>query len=213
MSKSYIEMNEEEHMLSENPYHAYKDGLPEQRMECKIKLRKFNTCPPEDLEQQDKLIREIMGKVGKNIEIFQPFYCDYGKNIEVGDGFFASYNCTMVDCGKIKIGNNTMIAANVTITAAGHPVHPEPRNLGYEYGIETTVGDNVWIGANVVVNPGVYIGNNVVIGSGSVVTKDIPDNVIAVGNPCRVLREVTDDDKKYYFKKRIFPEGSYDGWK
>ena len=211
MSKSYKEMNEHEKMLAGLPYHAYRDGLPEMRMACKIRLRQFNTCPPEDLKEQDRLIREIMGSVGEHIEIFPPFYCDYGKNIHIGDGFFASYNCTMVDCGPIIIGDDTMIAANVTITAAGHPIHPEPRTQGYEYGIETVIGSRVWIGANVVVNPGVHIGDDVVIGSGSVVTKDIPSGVVAAGNPCRVLREVTEEDKKYYFKKRTFPKGSYMG--
>lgn len=204
-------MNEAEKMMAELPYHAYTDGLPQKRMECKVKLRKLNTCDPEDLQEQDRLIREVLGKAGKNIEIFPPFYCDYGKNIEVGDHFFASYNCTMVDCGRIIIGDDTMIAANVTISAAGHPIHPEPRTLGYEYGITTTIGSRVWIGANVVVNPGVHIGDNVVIGSGSVVTKDIPDNVVAAGNPCRILRRITDEDKQYYFKKRKFPEGTYEG--
>ena len=122
-----------------------------------------------------------------------------------------NFNLTLVDDADIIIGNNVMFAPNVTISTAGHPIHPEPRTQGYEYGIETVIGSRVWIGANVVVNPGVHIGDDVVIGSGSVVTKDIPSGVVAAGNPCRVLREVTEEDKKYYFKKRPFPEGSYMG--
>ncbi len=197
-------MTEQERMLSELPYQAWKDELPGARIKCKRLLRELNACDPEDVAAQREILSRLFGKIGKNTEIFAPFYCDYGSNIEVGDNFFASYNCVMVDCGKIIIGNNTMIAANVVITAAGHPVHHEPRIAGYEYGITTVIGNNVWIGAGVVVNPGVRIGNNVVIGSGSVVTKDIPNNVIAVGNPCRVLRQVTDEDKQYYFKNRRF---------
>ncbi len=197
-------MTEQERMLSELPYQAWKDELPGARIKCKRLLRELNACDPGDVAAQREILSRLFGKIGKNTEIFAPFYCDYGSNIEVGDNFFASYNCVMVDCGKIIIGNNTMIAANVVITAAGHPVHHEPRIAGYEYGITTVIGNNVWIGAGVVVNPGVRIGNNVVVGSGSVVTKDIPDNVIAVGNPCRVLRQVTDEDKQYYFKNRRF---------
>ena len=197
-------MNQEERMLAGLPYLAYEDGLPEKRLACKKLVRQFNTCPPEDLEAQDRLLRQILGKAGEHIEFFPPFFCDYGKNIEIGDHFFASYNFTVVDCGPVKIGDNTMIAANVTISSAGHPVHPAPRNAGWEYGQEVVIGNNVWIGANVVVNPGVHIGDNVVIGSGSVVTHDIPGNVVAAGVPCLVLREITDADKAYYYKNRKF---------
>ena len=197
-------MTEKERMLSELPYQAWKDELPDERIHCKRLLRELNYCDPGRPDLQTEIIQRLFGKVGPSVEIFTPFYCDYGCNIEAGNNLFISYNCVMVDCGKIIIGNNTMIAANVVISAAGHPVHHEPRTAGYEYGMTTTIGNNVWIGAGVVVNPGVRIGNNVVIGSGSVVTKDIPDNVIAVGNPCRVLRQVTDDDKAYYYKQRRF---------
>lgn len=191
-------------MLAGLPYQAYRDGLPEKRLRCKKLLKKLNACPPDNRKKQDRLLRQILGKAGSNIEFFTPFFCDYGTNIQVGDNFFASYNFTVVDCGPVKIGDNTMIAANVTITSAGHPIHPVPRTAGWEYGIEVTIGDNVWIGANVVVNPGVHIGSNVVIGSGSVVTHDIPDNVVAVGVPCRVLRPVTEEDRAYYYKNRTF---------
>ena len=205
-TEEVLEVDEKEKMLSGLPYMAWKDTLPGERLKCKKLLRELNLCDPEDPEKADRLIRKLFGKAGKNIEIFLPFYCDYGSNIEIGDNFFASYNCVMVDCGKIIIGNNTMLAAGVIIAAAGHPVHPEPRVMGYEYGMTTVIGSNVWIGAGTVVNPGVTIGDNTVIGSGSVVTKDIPDGVIAVGNPCRVLRTVTDEDRMYYFKKRRFDD-------
>jgi len=140
----------------------------------------------------DQLIRRILGKAGGNIHIEAPFRCDYGWNIEVGNNFYANYNCIILDVGKVVIGDNVMFAPNVSILTAGHPIHPTPRNSGYEYGIPITIGDNVWIGGNVVVNPGVTIGNNTVIGSGSIVTKNIPDNVVAVGNPCQVVRQIDD---------------------
>lgn len=140
----------------------------------------------------------------KQLTVEQPFHCDYGSNIEVGENFFANYNLTILDVAKVVIGSNVQIAPNVSIYTAGHPLDPEARNSGYEYGIGITIGDNVRIGGNTVINPGVHIGSNVVIGSGSVVTKDIPDNAIAVGNPCRVLRYLTEEDKKYYYKDREF---------
>ena len=197
-------MNQKERMLKGQPYQAWLDGLPEERMEIKKKIYRYNQLSPDEGEEQDRLIRSIVGKCGEKIFVEQPFHCDYGYNIEVGNNFFSNYNLTILDVGKAMIGENVMIAPNVSIYTAGHPVHPESRNSGYEYGIGVTIGDNVWIGGSTVINPGVHIGNNVVIGSGSVVTKDIPDNAIAAGNPCRVIRYITDKDKKYYFKDREF---------
>ena len=127
----------------------------------------------------------------------------------MGKNFFANYNCTILDVAKVKIGDNCQMAPNVAIYTAGHPVHPDTRNTAYEYGIEVVIGDNVWIGGNTVICPGVHIGDNVVIGAGSVVTKDIPDWSIAAGNPCKVIRKITDDDKKLYFKTREFDEESW----
>ena len=202
-------MNQKERMLAGLPYKAWLDGLSEERMECKKKIFEYNQLPPDESEKKEKLIRDIIGKSGEGICIEAPFHCDYGSNIEVGDNFYSNYNLTILDVAKVTIGKNVMIAPNVSIFTAGHPIHPDSRNSGYEYGIEVTIGDNVWIGGNVVVNPGVHIGNNVVIGSGSVVTKDIPDNYIAVGNPCRLIREITEEDRKYYFKDRKFDVEDY----
>lgn len=204
-------MNQKERMLAGLPYKAWLDGLSEERMENKKKIYEYNMCKPDEKEKIEKLIREILCKAGKNIIIEAPFHCDYGKNIEVGENFFANYNCTILDVGKVIIGNNVMFAPNVSLYSAGHPIHPQSRNSGYEYGIGITVGNNVWIGGSVVINPGVHIGNNVVIGSGSVVTKDIPDNMIAVGNPCKVIREITEEDKKYYYKNKVFDVDDYLG--
>ncbi|TCL62263.1 galactoside O-acetyltransferase/maltose O-acetyltransferase [Hydrogenispora ethanolica] len=194
-------MNQKDRMLAGLPYKAWLDGLPEERMENKKKLRKYNQCQPDERATIDELIRDILGKAGVGVHIEAPFYCDYGKNIEVGDYFFANYNCTILDVGKVIIGDNVQFAPNVSLYTAGHPLHPDSRNSGYEYGMSITIGNNVWLGGNVVVNPGVHIGDNVVIGSGSIVTRDIPDNVIAAGNPCKVIRKITEEDRKYYYKK------------
>lgn len=202
-------MNQKERMLAGLPYKAWLDGLPEDRMENKKKLYEFNMLPPEEENKREELIQGILGKAGENAHIEAPFHCDYGKNIEVGKNFFVNYNCTILDVGKVVIGDNVMFAPNVSIYTAGHPVHPLSRNTGYEYGIAITIGDNVWIGGNVIINPGVTIGNNVVIGAGSIVTKDIPDNVIAVGSPCKVIREVTEEDRKYYYKDKEFDVEDY----
>ncbi|MDO5518766.1 MAG: sugar O-acetyltransferase, partial [Clostridium sp.] len=191
-------MNQKERMLNELPYKAWMDGLEDERVQNALKLHDYNLCRPDKREEMTKMIKDILGKTGENVCFMQPFRCDYGKNIEVGENFFANYNAVILDVGKVTIGKNVMFAPNVSIYTAGHPLHPDSRNSGYEYGIPVTIGNNVWVGGSVVINPGVTIGNNVVIGSGSVVTKDIPDNMIAVGNPCRVIREITEEDRKYY---------------
>ena len=202
-------MNQKERMLAGLPYKAWLDGLSEERTENKKRIFKYNNLEPGNFEEQDRLIKEILGKTGENVTIEAPFHCDYGVNIEVGENFFANYNFTVLDVGKVKIGANAQIAPNVSIYTAGHPIHPDSRNSGYEYGIGITIGDNVWIGGNSCIMPGVTIGNNVVIGAGSVVTKDLPDNVIAVGSPCRVVREITEEDRDYYFKDRKFDVDDY----
>lgn len=202
-------MNQKERMLAGLPYKAWLDGLGEERMENKIKIREYNTLSPTDRAGAERVIRSILGKSGKDIHMEQPFFCDYGKNIEVGDNFYSNFNCTILDVAKVVIGDNVMFAPNVSIFTAGHPIHPDSRNSGYEYGIGVTIGNNVWIGGNVVINPGVTIGDNVVVGSGSVVTKDIPANVIAAGNPCRVIREIKAEDRDYYYKDRRFDVQDY----
>ena len=202
-------MNHKERMLAGLPYKAWMDGLPEEQMENKKRIYEYNLCPPDQTEKIDRLIRAILGKAGKNISFLAPFHCDYGKNIEVGNNFYANYNCIILDVGPVKIGDNVMFGPNVSLLTAGHPVHPVSRNSGYEYGLGITIGDNVWIGGHTVVTPGVSIGNNAVIGSGSVVTKNIPENVVAAGNPCKILREITEADKKYYYKDRIFDVQDY----
>lgn len=202
-------MTQKERMLKGLPYKAWLDGLPEERLQNQQRVFEFNNCYPDSSGKAQALLRNILGKAGKDIHVEAPFHCDYGKNIEVGDFFFANYNLVILDVGKVVIGNNVMFAPNVSIYTAGHPIHPDSRNSGYEYGIAVTIGNNVWIGGNVVINPGVTIGNNVVVGSGSVVTKDIPDNCIAAGNPARIIRTITENDRKFYFKDREFDVKDY----
>lgn len=202
-------MNQEERMKANLPYKAWLDGLTEKRVENKKRIYAFNHLPPERWGEIPSLLKQILGKTGEHLHVEAPFHCDYGKNIEVGEWFFANYNLTILDVGKVTIGDNAQIAPNVSIYTAGHPLHPDSRNSGYEYGIDITIGNNVWIGGNSIILPGVHIGNNVVIGAGSVVTKDIPDNMIACGNPCKVIRAITEDDRKYYYKDRIFDVDDY----
>jgi len=202
-------MNQKERMLAELPYKAWMDGLHEERIACKVKIQEYNTCRADDFDRKEKLLRGILGKAGEDVWIEPPFFCDYGYNIEVGDFFYANYNCIILDVAKVIIGDNVMFAPNVAIYTAGHPIHSESRSSGYEYGIGITIGNNVWIGGNTVINPGVTIGDNTVIGAGSVVTKDIPANVIAMGIPCKVIREITEEDRKYYYKDRVFDVEDY----
>lgn len=196
-------------MLRELPYYA-DDELRAIMMNTKLKTHEYNHLSPDKLERRVEILKELFGKTGEKIHVEQPFHCDYGHNIEVGENFYANYNLTILDCNKVKIGDNCMCAPNVLITTAGHPIHPTSRTKSwYEYAIPVTIGNNVWIGANVVINPGVTIGDGSVIGSGSVVTHDIPSNVVAFGNPCKVHREITDEDRHYYYKDRKFDVTDY----
>lgn len=180
----------------------------EQQKTARALTQKLNTADRSDFEAIGKIVKELLGK-SEGAFINPPFYCDYGFNIEVGKNFYANYNCTILDVARVRIGDNCMLAPNVAIYTAGHPLHPDARNSGYEYGVEVTVGDNCWIGGNSVICPGVHIGSNVVIGAGSVVTKDIPDWSVAAGNPCRVIRRITEEDRRFYFKDRAFDEEAW----
>lgn len=179
------------------------DAVMEEQKVCRRILQELNFADRSDFDEISRIVKKLLGK-SENAFINPPFYCDYGSHIEVGKNFFANYNCTIIDVAKVTIGDNCQMAPNVSIYTAGHPLHPVSRNSLYEYGISVTIGDNVWIGGNTVILPGVHIGSNTVIGAGSVVTKDIPDWAVAVGNPCRVVRKITEEDKKYYYKDRVF---------
>ena len=169
--------------------------------------QELNTMDRGDFDGIRKVLKELLGKC-EDILINPPFFCDYGKNIEVGDDFFANYNCTILDSGKVKIGNNVLLGPNVCITTSGHAIHPDFRHNPFvaTYAKPITIGSQCWIGANSVICPGVTIGSNVVIGACSVVNKDIPDWTIAAGNPAKVLRTITEEDKKYFFKNQPFDE-------
>lgn len=185
------------------------DEIFEEQKRARRLTQVLNTADRSDFDTIGRIVKELLGKSEKAF-INPPFYCDYGTHIEVGKNFFANYNCTILDVAKVIIGDNCQLAPNVAIYTAGHPLHPNTRNTLYEYGIEVTIGDNVWVGGNTVVCPGVHIGSNTVIGAGSVVTKDIPDWVVAAGNPCRVIRKITDADRKYYFRNQEFDD---EAWK
>ena len=176
--------------------------LNEDFMRARRLTRLFNSMTEEQMEERKEIIKELYKSTGENVHVEQTFHCDYGCHISVGENFYANYDCIMVDVCEIIIGDNVLLAPRVGIYTAGHPIDAAVRNEGLEFGKPVIIGDNVWIGGNAVINPGVTIGSGVVIGSGSVVTKDIPDHVVAVGNPCRVLRKINEEDKIYWEKER-----------
>ncbi len=193
-------MTEKEKMLDGKPYKASVEELVSERQCAKEMIFDYNTLRPNEAYKRNEIIKKLFNNAGNNFYIEPPFRCDYGYNISVGENFYTNYNCIILDCAKVTIGNNVLIAPNVSLFTAGHPIHFELRNESLEYAFPISIGNNVWIGGGVIVNPGITIGDNVVIGAGSVVTKDIDPNSIALGNPCKVIREITDDDKQYYFK-------------
>lgn len=160
------------------------------RDRAKEMLFDYNSLRPSQKEERGQLLKDLLGKAGKNPIVEPPFACDYGYNIEVGDNFYANVYCVILDGAKVCIGDNVFIAPHVGIYTAGHPLDVEQRNCGLEYARPITIGNNVWIGAGVSILPGVTIGDNAVIGAGSVVNKDIPSGVLAAGNPCRVIRKI-----------------------
>ena len=176
--------------------------LNEDFMRARRLTRLFNSMTEEQMEERKEIIKELFKSTGENVHVEQTFHCDYGCHISVGENFYANYDCIMVDVCEIIIGDNVLLAPRVGLYTARHPIDAAVRNEGLEFGKPVIIGDNVWIGGNAVINPGVTIGSGVVIGSGSVVTKDIPDHVVAVGNPCRVLRKINEEDKIYWEKER-----------
>lgn len=184
-------MSEKAKMLAGELYDAnYNKDLIEDRNTIKDKCFEYNNIKPSDIENRKKIMQTILGKTKENFLIEQPFICDYGYNIEIGENFYSNHNLIILDANKVKFGDNVFIAPNCGFYTSGHPLDYETRNKGLEYAKPITVGNNVWIGGNVVVLPGVTIEDNVVIGAGSVVNKDIPSNCVAVGNPCRVIKQI-----------------------
>ncbi len=164
--------------------------LIEERQRCKEICFEYNRLSLLQTDQREQILRRLLGRTGSHFLIEQPFYCDYGYNIEIGENFYANVNCVILDGAKVTFGDNVFVAPNCGFYTAGHPFDVDQRNRGLEYAYPITVGNNVWIGAQVCVLPGVTIGDNCVIGAGSVVTRDIPPHSLAVGNPCRVIRRI-----------------------
>ncbi|MBI6527881.1 sugar O-acetyltransferase [Proteus vulgaris] len=189
-------MTEYEKMVSGHLYHACKDdSLEPLRVKAREIIYDFNMTRPSEIEKRKAYLKQLLGKTGDNFTIEPPFHCDYGELIEIGEGFYANFNLTILDCAPVKIGHNVMCAPNVSILTATHPIDPEIRSNELEYALPIIIGNSVWLGAGCIILPGVTIGDNCVIGAGSVVTKSIPANCVAVGNPCRVIRQISDKDK------------------
>ena len=196
-------MTEKEKMLQGMMYDANNDPtLLREREAAKELCYDFNHLRPSATAEQTALMKRLLGSTKGDFTIIAPFYCDYGYNIHIGENFFANHNTVILDGGAVTFGDNVFIAPNCGFHTAAHPIDTPRRNAGLEYAWPITVGDNVWFGAGVQVLPGVTIGNNVVVGAGSVVNRDIPDNCVAVGNPCRVLRPITEEDKNTCFDYR-----------
>lgn len=194
------EMNAVTGVVDGSLYDAnYDEAILRLRAQSKTLCCKFNQTMPNDTKARSALLKEIFGKCGNNMTVEPPFYCDYGSNILVGDNFYANHNLIILDGARVTIGNNVFVAPNVGIYTAGHPLDASRRNEGLEFALPVTIGNNVWVGASVVILPGVFIGDNSVIGAGSVVTRNVPPNVVAVGNPCKVLREINNQDSERQF--------------
>lgn len=184
-------------------YLPNEDCIVKEQLKCLEKLYDFNLTRPSEMEKRTELLKEMFAEIGDGCYIEPPFHSNFGgKHCHFGKNVYANFNLTCVDDTHIYIGDYTMIGPNVVIATAGHPILPELREQGYQYNIPVHIGKNCWIGAGVIIVPGITIGDHVVIGAGSIVTKNIPSNVIAVGNPCKLLREVNEHDREYYFKER-----------
>lgn len=184
-------------------YYPSGDEIMTEQLGYVNKLYDFNMTRPTELEKREEMLREMFSEIGENCYIEPPLHSNWGgHHVHFGSNVYANFNLTLVDDTHIYVGDCTMFGPNVTIATAGHPILPELREKAYQFNQPVHIGRNCWLGAGVVVLPGVTIGDNTVIGAGSIVTKDIPANVVAVGNPCRVLREINEHDREYYFKDK-----------
>lgn len=196
-------MTMEELLHSGQLYYPTNGAIMHEQVDCLEKLYDYNATRPSEAEKREALLKEMLAEVGEGCYLEPPFHANWGgKHVHLGKYVYANFNLTMVDDTHIYVGDYTMFAPNVVVAAAGHPILPELRKQGYQYNASVHIGTNCWIGAGALIMPGVTIGDNTVIGAGSVVTKDIPANVVAVGNPCRVLREINEHDREFYFKDR-----------
>ncbi len=196
-------MNNTERMHSGMLYYPSGDDVMVEQLRCVDKLYDFNSTRPTELDKRAEMLKDMFAEIGEDCYIEPPLHANWGgHHVHFGNNVYANFNLTLVDDTHIYVGDCTMFGPNVTVATAGHPIDPELRSKAYQYNMPVHIGRNCWLGAGVVVLPGVTIGDNSVIGAGSVVTKDIPANVVAVGNPCKVLREINERDKEYYFKDR-----------
>lgn len=196
-------MKEKEKIHSGKLYLPGDDEIMKEQLAALEKLYDYNATRPLEGEKRTKLLQEMFAEIGENCYIEPPLHSNWaGKNVHFGKNVYANFNLTLVDDTDIYVGDYTMLAPNVTLATAGHPILPELREKGYQYNMPVRIGKNCWLGAGVVVLPGVSIGDNTVVGAGSVVTKDLPANVVAVGNPCRVVREIGERDKEFYYKDK-----------
>lgn len=196
-------MEQRDNMHNGKLYDPNDDSVMEEQMVCLDRLYDFNQTRPSEMDKRNAIMKEMMGDVGKDCYIEPPFYANWGgKHVHFGDGVYANFGLTCVDDTHIYVGSHTLFGPNVVLATAGHPMMPELRKHGIQYNMPIHIGENCWLGAGVIVVPGVTIGDNVVIGVSSVVTKDIPSNSVAMGTPCRVVRQINDHDKEYYFKDK-----------
>lgn len=198
-------MTQKEKMTSGDLYLPDGEEIMSEQLRCLDRQYDYNQTRPTELEKREALLKEMFAEIGENCYIEPPLHANWGgKHCHFGKNVYANFNLTLVDDTHIYVGDYTMLAPNVVIATAGHPILPELREKAYQYNMPVHIGRNCWIGAGALIMPGVTIGDNTVIGAGSVVTKDIPANVVAVGNPCRVMREIGEHDREFYFKdKRI----------
>lgn len=194
-------MTHYERMLAGLVYDPADEEVYAEQIEYQKALREFNKLAQDDFAAKEKYMKEVFAECGENCYIEQPFYANWGgHHVHFGSNIYANFGLTLVDDGHIYIGDCVMFGPHVTVATANHPVNPELRLKAYQYNRDVHIGNNVWIGAGAVIVPGVTIGENSVIGAGSVVTKDIPANVVAVGNPCRIMREIGERDREFYYK-------------
>ncbi|WP_256208345.1 sugar O-acetyltransferase [Nitrosospira briensis] len=192
MGIAMVHQTEKHKMLTGQIYRSGDDLLREERRQAKKLLKVFNDTDPGELEKRVAILNELFGAAGSNLEIEPPFYCDYGYNISVGNNFYANHNCIVLDCAPVVIGDDVFLGPNVQLYTATHPLEAKERDKGLEAAIPISIEDSVWIGGSAVINPGVTIGRGTTIGSGSVVTRNMPANVFAAGNPCKVIRNLAD---------------------
>ena len=200
-------MEEANKMHTGEIYDPGDSDIMKEQIKCLEMLYDFNMTRPSELEKRESMLKKMFAEIGSNCYIEPPFHANWGgRHVHFGNSVYANFNLTMVDDTHIYVGDYTMFGPNVTVATAAHPIMPKLREKAYQYNFPVRIGRNCWIGAGALIMPGITIGDNVVVGAGSVVTKDLPSNVVAVGNPCRVLREIGDYDREYYFKGRKIPD-------